>query len=220
MPPDREILLPRTVVSARSLTGCSPRRIALAVVVAVAGIDFKLGAVSIRSHSAVRVLAASIVLAVVRWRIGIASLPPWLTRIALLTLICGSVVTWFRFLLTTIGGADSYGYVSASRMIAGGRLIDPAPVAEWLTAPNRLAIASPLGWTPAPDGSGIAPTFPIGTSMLMALFSLAGAPGGVLRRAADGAADARARLSSRARLVRRRGRRCSVSRSWRGTRCS
>ena len=80
----------------------------------------------------------------------------------LLTAICGSVEAWFRFLLTTIGGADSYGYVSASRMIAGGRLIDPAPIAEWLSAANRLAIASPLGWTPAPDGSGIAPTFPIG----------------------------------------------------------
>lgn len=148
--------------------------IALAIVVAVAGIDFKIGPVSIRSHSAIRVLAVSVVLAFARWRIGITSLPSWLARIALLTLICGSVVTWLRFLLTTIGGADSYGYVSAGRMIADGRLIDPAPVAEWLTAPNRLAIASPLGWTPAPDGSGIAPTFPIGTSMLMALFSLAG----------------------------------------------
>jgi len=119
-------------------------------------------------------LAISGVLAVARWRIGITSLRSWLTRIVLLTVICGSVITWFRFLVTTIGGADSYGYVSASRMIADGRLIDPAPIAEWLTAPNRLAIASPLGWTPAPDGSGIAPTFPIGASMVMALFSLVG----------------------------------------------
>lgn len=148
--------------------------LALAVVVAVAGLDFEVGGLSIRSHSAVRVLAIALVLGFIRWRIGIASVPAWLTRIALLTVICGSVVSWFRFLLTTIGGADSYGYVSASRMIAGGRLIDPAPIAEWLTAPNRLAIASPLGWTPAPDGSGIAPAFPIGTSILMALFSFAG----------------------------------------------
>ena len=59
-------------------------------------------------------------------------------------------------------------------MIAGGRLIDPAPIAEWLSAANRLAIASPLGWTPAADGAGIAPTFPIGTSLVMALFTLIG----------------------------------------------
>ena len=59
-------------------------------------------------------------------------------------------------------------------MIAGGRLIDPAPIAEWMSAANRLAIASPLGWTPAADGAGIAPTFPIGTSLVMALFTLVG----------------------------------------------
>ena len=146
--------------------------IALAVLVAIAGIDFKIGAASLRAHSAVRVLFVSLVLLGVRWRIGIASMPSWLTRLALLTLISGSVVTWFRFLLTTVGGADSYGYVSASQLIASGRLIDSAPIAEWLTAPNRLAIASPLGWAPAPNGFGIAPTFPIGTSSLMALFSL------------------------------------------------
>ncbi len=150
--------------------------IALAVLVAITGIDFTIGAVAVRAHSAVRVLIAVVILLAVRWRIGIASIPAWLTRIVLLTLICGSVLTWFRFLLATIGGADSYGYVSASRLIAGGRLIDAAPIAEWLNAPNRLAIASPLGWTPAPDGSGIAPTFPIGTSSLMALFTLAGGP--------------------------------------------
>lgn len=149
--------------------------LALAVVVAVAGIDFKIGPIAIRSHSAARVLAISLGLGVVRWRIGIASLPSWLARIVLLTLTCGSIVSWFRFLLPTIGGADSYGYVSASRVIAEGRLIDPAPLAGWLTAPNRLAMVSPLGWTPAADGSGIAPTFPIGTSLVMALFSLAGA---------------------------------------------
>lgn len=148
--------------------------IALAVVVATAGIDFKIGRLSISAHSAGRVLAVALILAVVRWRIGIPSLPAWLTRITLLTLICGSVMTWFRFLLSTIGGADSYGYVSASHMLASGRLIDPAPIAEWLTAPNRLAIASPLGWTPAPDGSGIGPTFPVGTSTLMAVATLAG----------------------------------------------
>jgi len=148
--------------------------IALAVIIAIAGIDFTIAAVSVRAHSPVRILIVSIVLAGLRWRIGIASMPTWLTRIALLMLICGSVTTWFRFLLFTIGGADSYGYVSASRVIASGRLIDPAPIAEWLTAPNRLAMVSPLGWTPAPDGSGIGPTFPIGVSALMAVFSIVG----------------------------------------------
>jgi hypothetical protein len=148
--------------------------LALAVLVAIAGIDFKVGAISVRAHSAARIIAVSLVLAAVRWRIGVPPLASWLPRLFLLTLITGSVLTWFRFLLTTIGGADSYGYVSASHLITGGRLIDAAPIADWLTAANRLAIASPLGWAPAPDGSGIAPTFPIGTSVMMALFSRVG----------------------------------------------
>ena len=120
----------------------------------------RLGGVTVRSHSAARVLAGVAVLVLVRRRFGIASYPPWLTRIVLLTAICGSVEAWFRFLLSTIGGADSYGYVSASRMIAGGRLIEPAPIAEWLSAANRMAMVSPLGWTPAPDGSESRRHFP------------------------------------------------------------
>jgi 4-amino-4-deoxy-L-arabinose transferase-like glycosyltransferase len=98
---------------------------------------------------------------------------------ALLTAITGSVATWFRFLVSTIGGADSYGYVSASHMIASGRLIEPSPIAEWLSAANRMALASPLGWTPSPDATGIVPTFPIGVSSVMALVSLIGGPSSV-----------------------------------------
>jgi hypothetical protein len=144
--------------------------LALAVLVYLVGVDVRLGGVTVRSHSAVRVLAAAAALFLVRQRIGIASYPAWLTRLVLLSAICGSVEAWLRFLVPTIGGADSYGYVSASRLIASGRLIEPAPIAEWLSAPNRLALASPLGWTPSPDGSGIAPSFPIGVSAIMALF--------------------------------------------------
>jgi hypothetical protein len=148
--------------------------LAFAVLVYLAGVDVRLGGVTIRSHSAVRVLAGAAALFLVRQRVGIFSYPAWLTRMVLLTAICGSVEAWLRFLLPTLGGADSYGYISASRLIASGHLIEAAPVAEWLSAPNRLALASPLGWTPSADGSGIAPAFPIGVSAVMALFSLAG----------------------------------------------
>ena len=153
--------------------------LALAVLVYLVGVDVRLSGVTVRSHSAARVLAGAVALFLVRQRFGIASYPAWLTRIALLTLICGSVESWLRFLLSTIGGADSYGYVSASRMIAEGRLIEPAPIAQWLSTANRMALVSPLGWTPSPDGIGIAPTFPIGVSAVMALFSLIGGPSAV-----------------------------------------
>ena len=145
--------------------------LAFAAISATAGVDLEMGPVSLRSHGAPRVLVAAGVAIVIRWRIGIDSTPLWLTRIVLLTAICGSVATWFRFLVQTIGGADSYGYVSASQLIARGALIDQGAIAEWLSSPNRLAIASPLGWAPSPDGGGIVPTYPLGLPLLMALFS-------------------------------------------------
>jgi 4-amino-4-deoxy-L-arabinose transferase-like glycosyltransferase len=148
--------------------------LAFAAISAAAGVDLKIGPLSLRSHGALRVLVVAAIPIAIRWRVGIDSKPQWLTRIVLLTAICGSVATWFRFLVSTIGGADSYGYVSASQLIAKGLLIDAAPIAEWLSLPNRLAIASPLGWTPSPDGAGIVPTFPLGLPLLMALFGAAG----------------------------------------------
>ena len=153
--------------------------LAIAVISGLAGIDVTVGGISFRSHGPLRVLAVAAVLLVVRWRLGIDSTPVWLMRIALLTAICGSAGTWLRFLLMTIGGADSYGYVSASQLIAQGRLIGDAPIAEWLSAANRMAAAAPLGWTPAPEGTGIAPTFPIGVATVMALFTVIGGPNAV-----------------------------------------
>ena len=150
--------------------------LAFAAISGTAGIDLELGPVALRSHSAIRVLAATAVLLAIRWRGGVTPVPLWVTRIALLTAICASIATWFRFLLPTIGGADSYGYVSAGELIARGALIAEAPVAEWLSHPNRMAIVSPLGWAPAPDGSGIVPAYPLGLPLMMALFSIIGGP--------------------------------------------
>src|SRR6185436_1531953 len=153
--------------------------LALTVLVFLVGVDIRIGGATLRSHSAIRVLAGAAALIVFRLRLGVTSYPKWIMRLVMLIAICGSVETWFRFLLASIGGADSYGYVSASRMIASGRLIEPAPIADWLSAPNRMALASPLGWTPSPDATGITPTFPVGVSAVMALFTLIGGAGAV-----------------------------------------
>ena len=143
--------------------------LAIAAISALAGIDVDLGAISLRSHSAWRVLIVSAVLIAIRWRMAIESMPLWVTGLAMRTAICGSIGTWFRFLVPTIGGADSYGYVSASHLIASGSLVEGAPIAAWLTAANKLAIASPLGWAPSPDGTGIVPAYPLGFPLLLAV---------------------------------------------------
>jgi hypothetical protein len=58
-------------------------------------------------------------------------------------------------------------------------LVAGAPIADWLSASNRLAVASPLGWTPSADGTGIAPAYPIGVPAVMALVTLIGGPAAV-----------------------------------------
>ena len=145
--------------------------LAAAVIAGAVGIDVTIAGVPIRAHDAGRVLAAAILLFAIRFRMGIESWSAWLLRMTLTTCIAFSVATWLRFLLTTIGGADSYGYVSAGQMLRQGRLVEPAPIAAWLSAPNALAIVSPLGWAPAANGAGIVPTYPLGLPIVMAVFS-------------------------------------------------
>lgn len=151
--------------------------IAVAAVAALAGIDIEVGGLRFRSHSPLRVLVAAAVLLGIRAWMGIGNKGQWLLRLAMLTMVACSVATWFRFLVSTIGGSDSYGYVSASQMLRDGRLSQPVPITEWLTMPNRLTLASPLGWAPAADGSGIVPTFPLGLPIVMAAFDAIAGPG-------------------------------------------
>ncbi len=165
-----------------------------ALVAATGGVEVDLGPLSLRSHSAVRVLAVAMLPLACRlwlWRreergvqrkeCGVRLQPDYSSplRIALLTAIALSVGYWFKYLLTTIGGADSHGYASAGRLLASGRLLDAAPIAEWLSSPNRLGLASPLGWAPSAGGNGVVPTYPLGLPALMAAFSEIGGPDAV-----------------------------------------
>jgi hypothetical protein len=157
-----------------------------ALVAATGGFEIEAGSLTLRSHSAWRVLAIALIPIGVRvWLAlsepagsaasGTGRRVEWEpVRLFLLTLIFLSIGYWFKYLLTTIGGADSYGYASAARMLANGRLIEPAPIAEWLSSENRLALSSPLGWAPAAGGGGISPTYPLGLPALMAIFTIAG----------------------------------------------
>lgn len=143
-----------------------------ALVAATGGFEIALGSLTVSSHSGWRVLAIALLplgFRVWTWdKQGGSAL-----RIAMLSLIFLSIGYWFKYLLTTVGGADSYGYASAARMLAGFRLIEPAPLADWLSSPNRVALASPLGWAAA-AGGGISPTYPLGFPALMAVFSAIG----------------------------------------------
>jgi 4-amino-4-deoxy-L-arabinose transferase-like glycosyltransferase len=143
-----------------------------ALVAATGGFEIEAGSLTLRSHSAWRVLAIALIpLGFRLWTWDKHAGSGF--RIAMLSLIFLSIGYWFKYLLSTVGGADSYGYASAARMLASGRLIEPAPLAEWLSSPNRFALTSPLGWAPA-AGGGISPTYPLGLPALMAIFSIGG----------------------------------------------
>lgn len=153
--------------------------LAFAAISQFAGIDIDAGPLSLRASSAWRVLILSAMLIGVRWWMTIESLPLWVTRLALRTAICASAGSWLRFLVWTIGGADSYGYVSASDMLARRSLAVEAPIAAWLSAENRMAVAAPLGWVPSAGGTALVPAYPLGLPLLMALFQLIGGPDAV-----------------------------------------
>jgi hypothetical protein len=98
--------------------------------------------------------------------------------VALLAVALTSIGYWLVFLTTICGGSDSYGYVSASELIRGGRLIEPQPIAAWLPVASPLDVATPAGYVPAADRTGIAPSYPLGLPVLMAVAQTAAGPFG------------------------------------------
>jgi Dolichyl-phosphate-mannose-protein mannosyltransferase len=154
--------------------------LALTAVLAVSsGFVLNLGLFSLRLHDWVRPLAATVVLIAARlWLTfrtrsrsdGGTADPGWrVARVALAAVALGSVGYWLVFLTTICGGSDSYGYVSASELIRSGRLIESQPIAAWLPVTNPLDVATPAGYVPAADRTGIAPSYPLGLPVLMAI---------------------------------------------------
>ena len=73
------------------------------------------------------------------------------------------------------GGSDSSGYLNTARLITTGRIVEPVEGLKRLDLPDgfvRLFI--PLGFEPGPRPGTMAPFYPPGLPLLMALSSLAG----------------------------------------------
>lgn len=135
------------------------------------GLRIPLGPVTLSINTPVRPTLVALTLAALRtfWT------PPAgqtariaLTHLLLASLVATSIGYWFRYLTTVAGGADSYGYISAARLLAAGRLIAPQPDADWLP----IAALSPLGYTPHADGASIVPIYPLGYPAFIALTSV------------------------------------------------
>ena len=148
---------------------------ALAVTVLVAlngGLQFRAGSVRISAHDVARPLLVSLALIAIRlWRArktSSADLSAMTARIGFIALFGVVFSTWLILLVTVCGGADSYGYVSASRLIRSFRLSYVEPIAGYLPLADPVNAVAPLGYRPGGNGATIVPTYPIGLPVVMA----------------------------------------------------
>jgi hypothetical protein len=162
---------------------------AVALVSALTGSGVRIGSVALPVREAWRpallglvILAGRAVLSRRRAHTAAAARPAVSRFDGLVVLACScgiaaSVLLWSHYQIRFCGGSDSYGYVSAAHALAEGHLIEPQPIAGWLTFANPIRAITPLGSAPAPSGNAIVPGYPLGLSVVMALFILVAGPG-------------------------------------------
>lgn len=157
---------------------------AYAAFVAVSGgFDIHIAGVRLRSHAWIRpalpaaVLAAAWVVAA-RRGIAAAAARAWTVldsggtaRALVVVAALWSAAAGVLFGTYAAGGADSYGYVSQSLLLAEGRLTDRVP--GDLTEHWRLPLwtLTPLGFVPGSRQPVIAPSYPPGFPLLLAPFA-------------------------------------------------
>ena len=69
-----------------------------------------------------------------------------------------------------VGGSDSVGYVATARSLVSGRIVEPVTGLDELGLPDRLAPAlTPLAFVPGPRPRSMAPSYPPGFSLHIAV---------------------------------------------------
>jgi len=159
--------------------------IVLAVVLSTGGFELRWHGYVVRATDVLRPAAFLIVTLGVRaWLLRLHSPRHWVAtgieRAAvggLLTVAAASCLTYAYYRVRVCGGLDSQGYVTTSRLLASGRLIEDQPLVPLLPFENAAEAATPLGYVVAPDGHSRAPRFPLGLPLVMAAFRAVGAEG-------------------------------------------
>ncbi len=187
----------RTRIAACLDVGASLAAGAALAAAAFGPIHLELGAASVSVRTLWRPLAAAAVLFVVRVvlssrparghtadvgtrRPGLASIVATsASRLVLGALIAASCVGWIVNLSSVVGGADSYGYVSAADRVRAARLIQPEPLASVMPFPDGIFAATPLGYVPAGRmANASVPAYPLGLPLLMAAAQTVAGPTG------------------------------------------
>ena len=116
----------------------------------------------------------------------------------LLALILATTAIYATYHVRVCGGLDSYGYVSASSLIASGHLTAPQPLVTYLPFESASTAVAPLGYVAGPDGHTEVPRFPAwppdGDGAVQDVWP----DRAILRAAGHGLRDDRADFSARA----------------------
>jgi hypothetical protein len=137
------------------------------------GLRGELFGVTVGVRDPVRPLALAVVLLAARWfmarRRESAStvLAVAVPRVMAGAVLVAGVLAWIHYLSPYLGGADSYGYVSAAERIRSGALVQREAFADLIPDPGS---AIPLGYVAKPGASGVSvPAYSLGLPALMAL---------------------------------------------------
>lgn len=146
------------------------------LIAALGGVDYAIGPLTLRLHSAARVLLLlAVVLALRAWRSTITA--DGLATRGLLALLVAAGAMYATHHVRVCGGLDSYGYISTATLLASGRLHEPQTLAPLLPFDDASHAAAPLGYVAGADGRTQVPRFPLGLPAVMALFTIFGATG-------------------------------------------
>jgi hypothetical protein len=169
-------------VTWRVLAAAGVGAVALAAVVAATGgLDWSLGPMRVRAHSAWRLLGVGFGLCgaavwVGRGRVGAALVRAWVARntyaagiaaAAALAVAAAGLLngTWIA------GSADAFGYVSQALLWLQGLPVQTEPLAAAAPWPHAEWSFSPLGYRPGTEPGAIVPTYPPGLPLTMAAFA-------------------------------------------------
>lgn len=145
-----------------------------ALLAAIAGpLRFDLGVATVSVRTLLRPLLIALAVLAVRWwmvpRPRRRHAAPLAGELMLATITAAAVLGWLMFLSTHVGGADSYGYVSAAARLHGGHLTEPEPLARVLPLARPIEALTPLGYVPSPrHADATVPAYPLGLPALMA----------------------------------------------------
>lgn len=153
------------------------------------GFAFRLGPVRVSSTEPVRPMLIGIVAGIwYLWRYSPAQRNAdarWLStslkgvaRLAVPVIVIVGCVIGIAYGTFAASGSDAYGYVSQATLWLRGELHVHQPIVGEVSWPEAAWTFTPLGYRPISDDGTIAPTYPPGLPIIMAIFQAIAGPEG------------------------------------------